>query len=45
MNTAGRPLYMKQFPMPNDKGIRIEVQMNALEYCTRPKVLIKGKNT
>lgn len=45
VNTAGRPLYMKQFPMPNDKGIRIEVQMNALEYCTRPKVLIKAKNT
>lgn len=45
VNTQGRRLYMKQFPMPNDKGIRIEVQMNALEYCTRPKVLIKAKNT
>ncbi|MER9355548.1 major capsid protein [Mesorhizobium sp. M0514] len=45
VNTLGKRLYMKQFPMPNDKGIRIEVQMNAMEYCTRPKVLILAKNT
>ncbi|RWF44290.1 MAG: major capsid protein [Mesorhizobium sp.] len=45
VNTLGKKLYMKQFTMPNDKGIRIEVQMNAMEYCTRPAVLIKGKNT
>jgi hypothetical protein len=43
VNTQGQRLYMKQFPMPNDKGINIEVQMNALHICTRPKVLIKGK--
>jgi len=45
VNTLGKRLYMKQFPMPNDKGIRIEVQMNTLEYCTRPQVLILAKNT
>lgn len=45
VNTLGKKLYMKQFTMPNDKGIRLEVQMNAMEYCTRPAVLIKGKNT
>lgn len=45
VNTPGQPLYMKQIRMDNDKGVRIEVQMNALEYCTRPTVLIKAKNT
>ena len=45
VNTLGKRLYMKQFAMPNDKGIDIEVQMNALQYCTRPRTLIKGKRT
>jgi hypothetical protein len=45
VNTLGKPMYMKQMPMKNDKGVEIEVQMNALEYCTRPKVLIKAKRT
>lgn len=45
VNTMGQRLYVKQYPMPNDKGINMEVQMNALHYCTRPKVLIKGKRT
>jgi hypothetical protein len=45
VNRPGQPLYMKQIRMDNDKGIRIEVQKNNLEYVTRPKVLIKAKNT
>lgn len=45
VNTIGLPRYAKQFPMPNDKGVMLELQMNALNYCTRPRVLIKGKIT
>jgi hypothetical protein len=44
-NTLGQRLYAKQYPMPNGKGVHFDVQMNALEYCTRPKVLIKGKRS
>lgn len=40
VNTIGRRLYVKQYAMPNDKGIHLDSQMNALHYCTRPKVLI-----
>lgn len=45
VNTIGLPRYAKQFAMPNDKGVMLELQMNALNYCTRPRVLIKGKIT
>lgn len=45
VNTMGKRLYMKQVEMRNGKGIDIEVQTNALQYCTRPKVLIQGKRT
>jgi len=45
VNTMGRRLYVKQWAMPNDKGINLDTQMNALSYCTRPKVLIKGKRS
>lgn len=45
VNTIGRRLYEKMFPMPNDKGMNMEVQMNALEMCTRPRVLLQGKRT
>lgn len=45
VNTVGRPRYAKQFPMPNDKGIALEMQMNALSYCTRPTSLLLGKRT
>lgn len=45
VNTLGKRLYMKQFPMLNDKGVSMEVQSNALQYCTRPRVLLKGKRT
>lgn len=42
VNTVGRRLYSKQKPFPNDKGMSLDVQMNALSYATRPKVLIGG---
>jgi hypothetical protein len=31
--------------MHNGKGVHLEVQMNGLSYCTRPKVLVQGKRT
>jgi hypothetical protein len=43
VNTIGLPRYAKQFPMPNDKGINLEVQMNPLSYNTRPATLVQGK--
>lgn len=45
VNTMGRRLYQKQYPMPNDKGIHLDTQMNALHICTRPKVLLVGRHT
>lgn len=45
VNTLGRRLYAKQFLMANGKGTNLETQMNALNICTRPNVLIKGKRT
>lgn len=45
VNTMGKRLYAKQFPMPNGKGRYFDVQMNALDICTRPRVLIQGKRT
>lgn len=45
VNTMGRRLYSKIRPTENQKGYHVDDQMNALQYCTRPKVLIKGKNT
>lgn len=45
VNTNGQRLYTKQWEMPNGKGINLEVQTNALDICTRPKVLMKGKRT
>jgi hypothetical protein len=43
VNTMGKRLYAKQYPMKNGKGVHLDVQMNALQYCTRPNVLIQGK--
>jgi len=39
VNTMGKPRYVKQYPMPNDKGINVDVQMNALNFCTKPLAL------
>lgn len=41
VNTKGRRLYAKQYAMPNGKGVNLDVQMNELNFCTRPKVLRK----
>lgn len=45
VNTVGKRLYEKQYEMPNGKGVHLDVQMNALQICTRPKVLIPGRRT
>ncbi|MFO1144681.1 MAG: major capsid protein [Amaricoccus sp.] len=45
VNTLGERLYAKQWPMPNDKGINGELQMNALQICTRPGALMGARNT
>lgn len=43
VNRPGQRLYAKQWRMPNDKGVELEFQMNALHYCTRPRALMSGK--
>jgi hypothetical protein len=43
VNTPGQRLYAKQWVMPNGKGVNLEFQMNALHYCTRPRVLLQGR--
>lgn len=45
VNTLGKRLYAKQWPMLNGKGIHGEVQTNALHICTRPGALLRAKNT
>jgi hypothetical protein len=45
VNTIGLPRYAKQYAFPNDKGIALEMQTNALSYCRRPKALIKARRT
>lgn len=45
VNTIGLPRYAKQFPMPNGKGINIEVQSNPINICTRPEVLQSASAT
>lgn len=45
VNTLGRRFYVKQYEMPNGKGIHLDSQMNALDICTRPNVLLQGKRT
>lgn len=43
VNTMGQRMYAKQWLMPNDKGVNLEFQTNALHYCTRPRALFSGK--
>lgn len=45
VNTIGLPRYSKQFPMPNDKGRNLEIQMNAISLCTQPAVLLSAVAT
>jgi hypothetical protein len=42
VNTMGLEMYVKQYRMPNDKGINVEYQNNVIHYCTRPRVLMRG---
>jgi hypothetical protein len=43
VNTMGKRLYNHRYLMANKKGVHFDVQMNTIEYCTRPRVLLKGK--
>lgn len=45
VNRPGRRLVSKQYEIANGKGIHLDTQMNALDICTRPKALLKGKRT
>lgn len=45
VNTNGQRLYAKQYEMPNGKGVNLDIQMNALNICTRPRTLIQAKRT
>lgn len=45
VNTEGLPRYLKQWAMPNDKGVNLEVQTNVINICTRPDWLIAGTVT
>jgi hypothetical protein len=42
VNTMGLPRYVKQYEMPNDKGIHMDTQMNVLNLCTRPLALLRA---
>lgn len=39
VNTLGLPRYSMQYPMPNSKGVEIEVQSNPICICTQPAAL------
>ena len=45
VNTMGKSRYVKQYTMQNDKGIHMDVQMNALNICTRPLALLRAVMT
>ncbi|MCA1776050.1 MAG: major capsid protein [Loktanella sp.] len=45
VNTLGQRLYSRQYGMPNGKGVNLDGQMNALQYCARPNTLFKAKRT
>ncbi|HEV8503712.1 MAG TPA: major capsid protein [Casimicrobiaceae bacterium] len=45
VNTMGLPRYVKQYDMPNDKGVHMDTQMNALNFCSRPLALLKGTHS
>jgi hypothetical protein len=45
VNTLGERLYARQYAMSNGKGRHLDVQMNALQYCSRPKALIQLRRT
>lgn len=42
VNKKAERLYVRNYPDRDAKKRHLDVQMNALQLCTRPKVLIKG---
>lgn len=42
VNTVGLPRYAKVWPDPNGKRANVEVQTNAMSWCTRPEALRGG---
>ncbi|MBE7190803.1 major capsid protein, partial [Jatrophihabitans endophyticus] len=42
VNSPGLPRYAKQIPRLDGKGIDIQVQTNAMSWCTRPEALLGG---
>jgi hypothetical protein len=45
VNTMGKPRYVKQYTMQNDKGVHLDVQMNVINICTRPLALMRAVMT
>jgi hypothetical protein len=45
VNTVGKRFYAKQMVMRSEKGVELEMQMNELNICTRPRVLLQGRKT
>lgn len=45
VNTRGKRLYAKIYQMKNGKGVHLDVQMNALSICTRPRTLIHASRS
>jgi len=45
VNTVGQSRYAYMYPMPNRKGMNLEVQTNPLHICTRPRVLVPARRT
>ncbi len=43
VNTLGQARYVRQYVMPNNKGVHLDVQTNNLNICTRPATLIPGR--
>jgi Phage major capsid protein E len=43
VNTLGKRLYAKQKPNKFETGIEGEIQMNALQLCTKPGALLRAK--
>lgn len=42
VNTLGLPRYQKVFPRDDDKGVRLQVQTNPINLCTRPELLFSA---
>lgn len=40
VNTIAERVYARQTPWRNAKGVSLDTQMNALQLCTRPQVLV-----